>query len=252
MMASHTTAEPLDGMDLMDRVIARDIGNYFVADYRLLITPESGQPRLRKFKLFSALNKSDRHNILFFTAPNDLLNSGFLSFDYLNDTNNPDKQWLFLSAFQKSKRISSDDKSKKFMGSDFSYYDMTRINTSQFNFLVLDESIKENTRVWQIKAIPKTPEAAQQSGYEQSIYWVQESPYVIIKAIHTLKNGDEKRYQMHTLSAKGPLWIITKSTMTTYRNGTPIQSSELVVDTYEVKPGLDNALFSVKRLEEGL
>jgi hypothetical protein len=241
-----------DGADIMNRVISRDIGSHFIADYRLTTTPESGQPRVRKFKLFSSLAGTDRLNILFFTAPSDLVNSGFLTIDYLNDSGNPDKQWLYLSAFQKSKRISSDDKSKKFMASDFSYYDMTRMNADQFTFSVIDDTGKGEHHLWQIKATPKNPDTIQQSGYEKSTYWVQDSPYVVVKAVHTLKNGDEKHYQMNSIAAKGPIWVITKATMTTFRNGKPVQSSELTVDAYEVKSKLDDALFTVKRLEEGL
>ena len=61
---------------------------------------------------------------MFFLSPADVKDTGFLTYDY-DEEGRDDDQWLYLPALKKTKRIASGDKSGSFMGSDFTYADMT-------------------------------------------------------------------------------------------------------------------------------
>ena len=61
---------------------------------------------------------------MIFESPSDVQNTGLLSVDY--DGAKDDDQWLYLPSLHKATRISSGDKSGSFMGTDFTYSDMTQ------------------------------------------------------------------------------------------------------------------------------
>lgn len=241
-----------DATAIMKKVVSRPLGDNTILDVRLTITPSSGQPRVREFKLFGTSEGTDRLSILFFTAPPELVNSGFLSIDYLDPAKGPDKQWLFLSAFQKSKRISGEDRSKRFMGSDFSYYDMSRIDLTAFKYSILEETQRNGKTIWQILGIPVSDESIEQTGYTKSVYWVQADPYLVVKAVHTLKSGGEKHFQVLETKIQNSVCFVTKSVVKTMRDNEVKQSTELEIKKISFESGLDRSMFTTKRLEEGL
>jgi hypothetical protein len=79
------------------------------------------------------INKNTEHKSVFFLTPSDVKNTAFLTFDY-SGNDKDDDQWMYLPALKKTKRIPASDKDGAFMGSDFSYADMTSSNpSSAFN-----------------------------------------------------------------------------------------------------------------------
>ena len=60
-------------------------------------------------------------------------------------------QWIYLPAFKSVKRLSSSDKNKSFMGSDFTYSDIAGRKLSQDNHTL----IKTTDRFYYIESIPE-------------------------------------------------------------------------------------------------
>ena len=61
-------------------------------------------------------------SLTIFDTPRDVKGTAFLSFTH---TLKADEQWLYLPALKRVKRISSSNKSGPFMGSEFSYEDIS-------------------------------------------------------------------------------------------------------------------------------
>ena len=98
---------------------------------------------------------ADKYNTIFFKYPADVRNTAFLTHNYAN-TNKDDDQWLYLPALKKVKHIPSSDKSSSFMGSDFSYYDMTNRDLNDYNFKLIKEEKVRGKKAWMIEAMPRT------------------------------------------------------------------------------------------------
>ena len=63
------------------------------------------------------------------------------------DDEKDDDQWLYLPALKKTKRIASGDKSGSFMGSDFTYADMTTRNLDNYDYTLLKEDLLNDVPV---------------------------------------------------------------------------------------------------------
>ena len=108
----------------MERVDARDDGDNATQDMEMILIDKNGNQRVREIRSLPPRRGEDTYSIMFFLSPADVKDTGFLTYDY-DDDEKDDDQWLYLPALKKTKRIASGDKSGSFMGSDFSYADMT-------------------------------------------------------------------------------------------------------------------------------
>ena len=135
---SDVSAEPVDGRWIMEQVDARDDGDNMIADSVMILIDKNGNERLREMKIFSKDKGKDTLRMQFFHAPADVKDTGFLTYHYYSGEKDDD-QWLYLPDLRKTKRIATSDKSSAFMGSDFSYADMTRRVVDEWNYKVLKE-----------------------------------------------------------------------------------------------------------------
>jgi len=106
--------------EIMERVDARDDGDDQTSRLDMILIDKRENQRVRELLSFAKDVGEDTYTMLFFLSPADVKDTGFLTYDY-DDESRDDDQWLFLPALRKTKRIASGDKSGSFMGSDFTY-----------------------------------------------------------------------------------------------------------------------------------
>ena len=103
-----------------------------------------------------------------FLKPFDVKNTKMLTWSHKEDD---DDQWLYLPSFKRWKRISSNNKSSSFMGSEFSYEDLGSQEPEKFSYKWLkDEKIKidgKDSDTWVLERKPK-----KKSGYSKQVMWV--------------------------------------------------------------------------------
>ena len=133
---SGAPAFALTALEIMQRVDARDDGDNMTARQEMILIDKNNHRRVREMTIFAKDEGRDTRRLLFFLSPPNVKHTGFLTYDY-NSGDKDDDQWLYLPALRKTKRIASSDKSVAFMGSDFSYADMTRRLISEWKFKIL-------------------------------------------------------------------------------------------------------------------
>ena len=138
---------------------------------------------MRKIRSLTKNQKQDTYHIMFFQEPADVNNTGFLTYNY-HAADKDNAQWLYLSALRKSKRISSTDKSGSFMGSDFSYSDMTSRELEDYDFEVKKEMKADDDKVWVIQSTTRNDKVVEETGYTKFMAFVRQGNYVVIRAIH--------------------------------------------------------------------
>ena len=159
-----SAAEPLTGREIMELVDARDDGDNASQDMQMVLIDKNGSQRKRTIRSMSKDFGEDSYSIMFFLSPADVKGTGFLTYDY-DEFAKDDDQWLFLPALKKVKRIASSDKSGSFMGSDFSYADMTDRKLDNYDYTLMKETTVKDVPVWQIEAIPNNPDEIKETGY---------------------------------------------------------------------------------------
>lgn len=242
----------MSARDIMQQVDDRDDGDNRVSDMKMVLIDKNGDTRTREIRSYDKDKGEDKQRIMFFLSPADVKDTAFLTYDY-DAFEKDDDQWLYLPALRKSKRIASSDKSGSFMGSDFNYSDMTRKNLDAYDFKIMKEDEVRGHKVWQIESIPKTKKEIEETGYEKSILFVRQDSFVVVRAVHWVKEGKRLKYlDMEQLEQIDGIWTPLKMSMTTKKGKATLHKTELTFSNVKYNQDLDEQMFTVRRLEKGL
>lgn len=252
LVGAPVIGAPLDARQIMQMVNDRDDGDNSSTNLIMTLIDKNGNKRERTIRSFNKDKGKDRQRIMFFLAPADVKDTGFLTYDY-DDPERDDDQWLFLPALNKTKRIASSDKSGSFMGSDFNYADMTRRNLNAYDFQLLKDEEVRGRKAWLIEALPKSRAEMEETGYKKSLVFVDQESFVVVRAVHWTLDGNQLKYQdVPGLEKIEGIWTITRMTMTSKKAKTTLHQTELEFRDTRYNQDLSEEMFSVRQLEKGL
>jgi hypothetical protein len=244
-------AQPPSGREIMQRVDARDDGDRAVQDMEMLLIDQNGGTRTRRLRMWRRDVGKDIQTILFFLAPADVKDTGFLTYDF-GDPDRDDDQWLYLPALKKSKRIATADKSGSFVGSDFSYADLTKRPLDRYDYRLLEAGEQEGVAVWFVEAIPNHPAEIDETGYTKVRYAVRRDNWVVVGATFVLKRGGrEKHFTVTKLEQIDGIWTPTSMQMATAKGDVRLHETRLELTHVRFGQPMDDTRFSVRQLEKG-
>ena len=252
LLISLNTAWAITGREIMEKVDARDDGDNMTADVEMILIDKNDNRRIRKMKTFSKDKGKDTWKLQFFIAPADVKNTAFLTYDYY-EGDRDDDQWLYLPDLHKSKRIASSDKSSAFMGSDFSYADMTRRVLDEWNYKLLKEGEVKGHKVWIVEALPVSKEVEDRYGFTKSVIFIRQDLLMGVRAVHWLKEGKKIKYQeMLDIKEIDGIWVAGETRMKTTKNKVTLHKTVMKWSAIKYNQQLDDDLFTVRRLEKGI
>ena len=237
--------------EIMTAVDEREDGDNQTSNMQMVLIDKRGKQRIRELRSFRKDKDPDELSMMFFLSPADVEDTGFLTYDF-DDADRDDDQWLYLPALKKTKRIASSDKSGSFMGSDFSYADMTDRPLEKYEYQLLKEAELDGHPVWIIQSTPVDDDEIDETGYTKSVQFVRKDNYVVIQAKIWVKKGKRNKYmKVEELEQIDGIWVPTVMTMTTKKGKQTLHKT--ILRTSDVKFGqdLDFDMFSVRGLETG-
>ena len=169
----HAQTNEEKGLEIIEKSIALDDG--FIdstVEGQMVLKDKSGNESVRKFKnmIFEELDSTlGDKSIIIFTEPRDVKGTSLLT--HANIEPQDDDQWLYLPALKRVKRISSSNRTGKFVSSEFSYEDLSTDEPEDFNFTWLEEGtclIETALTCHLIEATPKN----KKSGYSKRLIYV--------------------------------------------------------------------------------
>jgi hypothetical protein len=237
---------------IMEKVDARDDGDSMISDMKMILIDKNQQTRERTMRSFSQDRGEDTYQLIFFSGPPAVKDTGFLTYDY-DDPDKDDDQWLYLPALKKTKRIAAGDKTDSFMGSDFSYADMTKSELDNYNYKLLKEDTVDGHKTWIIEAVPRTQKVIDTFGYTKSIVFVRQDNYVMVRAVSWVAESSNLKYlDVKQLENIDGIWVAMENHMTTKRDKTTLHKTILLRENVKFNQPMDENLFTVRRLEKGL
>lgn len=249
------SAGALDARAIMERVDARDDGNNAEMDMDMTLIDRQGRQRLRSvksFRRYAGPDNRDSESILFFLAPADVKDTAFLTMDY-HDVSRDDDQWLYLPALKKTKRIAASDKSGSFMGTDFTYADMTKRNLDFYDYSLLKEEVVNGHPTWVIEAIPNNDRERAETGYGKSVLFVRQDNFMVIRAVNWVDKGGRLKYMdVRRLEQIDGIWIAAEMAMTTRQGRDTLHQTVMHSRNIRFNQPLTDELFSLRSLEKGL
>ncbi|MHA7833089.1 MAG: outer membrane lipoprotein-sorting protein [Algiphilus sp.] len=250
-----TAGAELSARDIMEKVRDLDDGDNATMDMTMILVDANGDTRertIRSFRRDAPDNPEDNQSIMFFLGPANVENTGFLTYDY-DDGDKDDDQWLYLPALKKVKRIAAADKSGSFMGSDFTYADMSSPDIDDYRYEIMKETQVGEHAVWQILATPTDEEEIERTGYSKSVFFVRQDNFVIIRSVNWLADSPRMKFmEVRELKQIDGIWTPMEMVMTTKKGKKTEHASILRWQNVEYNQDLDDELFTQRRLQRGL
>ena len=183
LIATSFAQENLTARQIQEKSIqaTRVAGTEAVAT--MIIKDGKGRERVRKIAQVTKLyNQGETEKkMIRFLSPADVKGTGFLTFDYKNKD---DDKWLYMPALRKTRRIVSSENAKSFMGSEFSYADMTPPTVEDFNYKLLGEEDVNGSMCWKVDIIPVDEDVADENGFSKKTAYFGKDDFILRKAIY--------------------------------------------------------------------
>ncbi len=181
-------------------------------------------------------------SLIEFKTPLDVKGTKFLSHEKINKNNN---QWLYLPALKRVKRITSKSKSGSFMGSEFSYEDISSRDLNKYTYSKdYKESKIDDKDVYIYERYPKD----ENSGYSKQVLYVDKNKFLVYKAqFYDRKNELLKTAIYSGYKKFGNTYRLKKIIMTNHQN---LKSTTLKYLKDEIHLNLDDKLFSKRYLKD--
>ena len=162
---------------------------------------------------------------------------------------NPDKdddRWLYLPAMKKTRRISgSSAKQDYFMGSDFTYDDMSSRNVDEDSHQLLGEETIGGHKCWKLEYTPKD----KREIYSRKVAWIRQDCLIAVKVEYYDKMGKlHRRLELSDIVKVSGFWIAKKLHMTNVQTN---HQTILEFKDPKFNTPMNEAQFSVSTLEKG-
>lgn len=244
------SAEAISAGEIMNTVYTRDDGNDMISQMELILIDKRGQKRVREMRMYKKDKGVDTLKILLFISPEEVKGIGFLAYDYL-DVEKIDDMWLFLPELKETLRIDSSDTSSPFMGSDFSYADLTKKVAADWKHQLLREEIIDGKKMWVIEEIPINKAVEEYHGYTKSINFIGQHNFVIYRAIRWLKRGKRVKYfEAQKVEKIDGIWTKTLIHGKMTKNNRVIHQSIFRHLDVKYNQNLNEKMFSVEQLKK--
>ena len=143
-----------------------------VSETKMILLNAQGDKNTRKITIKKLEGDNGDRSLLIFLYPNDLKGTKLLSYEVIGGD---DKQWLYLPALKRVKRISARNKSGSFMASEFSYEDISSQNYKNYTYPNDAKVVqKENKTYFEVVRIPKD----KHSGYSKQILYIDTKEFL--------------------------------------------------------------------------
>ena len=154
------------GLRLALEASARNEGfGDFTAGLTMVLRDRQGRESVRqmRFKVLEVAGDGDK-SLFVFDQPRDVQGTALLTHAHIST---PDDQWLYLPALERVKRISATTRSGSFMGSEFSYEDMSSPEVEEYTYSYLRDEPCGELMCTVTEQFPLD----EKSGYSRKLIW---------------------------------------------------------------------------------
>lgn len=219
-------------------------GADFKARVMMKLTARSGQVRLREMAMVRRNQGGaggEQKYFVYFFQPADVQGTTFMVHKH---PGREDDRWLFVPAINMVKRIAAEDKRASFVGSDFTYEDISGRDIRADEHTLLREEAMGGKGAYVIKSAPKGPDA----DYAYKISWVDAKTYLPLKEEYYDKKGDLfKVFTADEVTDVKGIPTVTKRTMKNLSSG---HTSEAVFSKTDYNANVEDGLFSERYLKQ--
>lgn len=215
-------------------------GDDMSARVTMRLVNKSGRERVREMTMLRKdLEGGDQKYFIYFHQPADVRDMTFMVWKY---EGRPDDRWLFVPAISLVRRVAANDSRSSFVGSDFTYEDISGRDIDADTHTLVGEEALEGTACFVVESVP------QDDGleYQRKVSWIDKASFLSLKEEYYDRRGELYRtYSADAVADVDGYRTVTHRTMTDHAKE---HHTEVVFDSVEYDVGLDEDLFTERSL----
>lgn len=252
LLASTTAGSLIAGAHAAEldarTIIVRSLDAFYYAgdDMRARITMRliNAQGKQRK-RVMTMLRKNigtggEQRYYIYFHGPADVKGTTFMVWKYIQKQ---DDRWIFIPAINLVRRIAADDKRSSFVGSDFTYEDVSgRAVDDEVHTLLRQEALDARP-VYVVESRPK-----EKTDYTRRVSWIDRERWLPLKEEYF--DAREEKVRVFTVDSIAQMdghWTATARTMKNLQTG---HRTETSFDAVSYDVGLEQNLFTERYLRK--
>jgi hypothetical protein len=233
-----------EGLALAQKVYDRPNGRDLTTLGRMVLTEKGHAPRIREIVAYRLdQTGGETANLIRFLDPEDIAGTGLLSIDKADGTTD---QWLYLPALDRVRRISSNRKGGRFVGSDLYFEDLQERKPSKDRHRLLGRQTENGILCEVLESVPLD---AGDSVYSKRISWIDPATAIVQRVDYFEKDAGapSKRWLLRSTKRNQGYWTITDSRMIDLSSG---HETRMVVDAALYDQKLPAKLFTSQALAD--
>jgi outer membrane lipoprotein-sorting protein len=217
-------------------------GDDGLSEVNMVITDSRGRERVKEFTMMR-LDQEEGGKQMYYTyfrKPSDVSR---LTFMVHKQPDGNDMRWIYVPSVDLVKPISADDKNSSFVGSHFSYEDVSGRHWSEDNHRLVEESTLGERPVFVIESIPKE----EYDGFSRKVSYIDKENFLPLKEeYYDKKDKLERVFKAEKVEDIDGIITMTARSMEEIKKGgkTVIEFSKI-----EYNVGLDESLFTERYLK---
>ena len=220
-------------------------GKDFKARVMMKLISPGGQERVREMtmlRLNTGEAGGEQKYFMYFFQPAEVKNMTFMVFKY---PAKDDDRWLFVPAINMVRRIAMQDKQASFVGSGFTYEDVSGRDLADDTHELVREETLNGKACFVIKSTPKKADSA---GYGHKLAWIDKTTWLPMKEEYYDRTGRTVRlFSADEVQMVKGFPTITKRTMKNSQSG---YRTEVSYASQDYNVGLEDSLFSERFLRQ--
>lgn len=218
-------------------------GNDMMAKVTMKLINKQGKMRERSLTMLR-MDQGDggeQKYFIYFHRPEDVRGTVFMVYKHVGKD---DDRWLFIPSVNLTKRIAASDKRSSFVGSDFTYEDVSGRNPAEDNHTLLREEAVDGKAAYLVKSVPKEGGGI---DFAYRLTWVDKGSYLPLKEEHYNSRGEVYRvFTADKTEEKDGVLTVTGRTMKNLETG---HRTEVTFEAINYNVGLKDAIFSERYLK---
>lgn len=152
-------------------------GNDLKARVLMKLITKNGRQRVREMTMLrknSGPVGGEQKYFIYFHKPADVKKMALMVYKY---PERDDDRWLFVPAINMTRRIAARDKTSSFVGSDFTYEDISGRDLEADTHILEKEELSNGKNVYIVKSIPKSADV----NYRYKRSWIDKDTFLPLK-----------------------------------------------------------------------
>lgn len=209
------------------------------ARVKMRLLTKDGQQRLRDLTMLRKNGEAgEQKYFMYFHSPADVAGTTFMVYKF---PNRDDDRWLFIPAINLVNRIAARDSRSSFVGSDFTYEDVSGRDLSADAHTLVKEDQIDGRNAYLVESTPRSA-----AEYARKLAWIDQVTFLPLKEeYYDVQGALYKRFTADEIKEIQGFPTVVKRTMVNVKTG---HKTEVVFERVQYAVGLGDDLFSERYL----